>query len=72
MEELIERLTQEQGQLPETVALVLWGADNLKSDGEGVVQALALLGARVVLDEPGKVSDAPPPLVGAARALTWW
>ena len=57
MEELVERLTQEQGQLPETVALVLWGADNLKSDGEGVAQALALLGARVVLDELGKVSD---------------
>ena len=57
MTELLERLTCEQGRLPETVALVLWGADNLKSDGEGVAQALALLGARVVLDELGKVSD---------------
>ncbi len=57
MHELLERLTREQGALPETVALVLWGADNLKSDGEGVAQALALLGARVVLDELGKVSD---------------
>lgn len=57
MRELLERLTREQGHLPETVALVLWGTDNLKSDGEGVAQALALLGARVVLDELGKVSD---------------
>lgn len=57
MLELVERLTHEHGHLPETVALVLWGADNLKSDGEGVAQALALLGARVVLDELGKVSD---------------
>jgi magnesium chelatase subunit H len=37
--------------------MVLCGADNLKSDGEGVAQALALLGACVVLDELGKVSD---------------
>jgi len=57
MVELVERLTHEQGRIPETVALVLWGTDNLKSDGEGVAQALALLGARVVLDELGKVSD---------------
>jgi magnesium chelatase subunit H len=57
MVELVERLTREQGQIPETVALVLWGTDNLKSDGEGVAQALALLGARVVIDELGKVSD---------------
>jgi magnesium chelatase subunit H len=57
MFELVERLTREQGHMPETVALVLWGTDNLKSDGEGVAQALALLGARVVLDELGKVSD---------------
>jgi magnesium chelatase subunit H len=57
MHELLERLTREQGALPETVALVLWGTDNLKSDGEGVAQALALLGARVLLDELGKVAD---------------
>jgi magnesium chelatase subunit H len=57
MVELLERLAREQGAPPETVALVLWGTDNLKSDGEGVAQALALLGARVVIDELGKVSD---------------
>ncbi len=57
VEELLVRLTREQGALPETVALVLWGTDNLKTDGEGVSQALALLGARVVIDELGKVSE---------------
>ncbi|MDZ4718118.1 MAG: magnesium chelatase subunit H [Roseiflexaceae bacterium] len=57
MTELVTRLTREQGHAPETVALVLWGTDNLKSDGEGVAQALALLGTRVVLDELGKVAD---------------
>ncbi|NJK78924.1 MAG: magnesium chelatase subunit H [Chloroflexaceae bacterium] len=53
---LLERLTAEQGRLPESIAMVLWGIDNLKSDGEGVAQVLALLGARVQLDELGTVS----------------
>jgi len=57
VQELLARLTREQGTLPETVALVLWGTDNLKSDGEGVAQVLALLGARAVSDELGKISD---------------
>lgn len=55
--ELLERLTAEQGALPESVAVVLWGIDNLKSDGEGIAQVLALMGARVVTDELGNVSD---------------
>ncbi|HEU4326026.1 MAG TPA: magnesium chelatase subunit H [Roseiflexaceae bacterium] len=55
--QLLERLAREGGAPPETIALVLWGTDNLKSDGEGVAQALALLGARAVADELGKISD---------------
>lgn len=55
--EMLERLTREQGGLPETVAMVLWGTDNLKSDCEGVAQVLALIGARAIQDELGKVSD---------------
>ncbi len=57
VEDLLARLTQEQGALPETVALILWGTDNIKTEGEGVAQALALLGARVITDELGKVAD---------------
>lgn len=55
--EMLDRLSIEQGALPETIAVVLWGIDNLKSDGEGVAQVLALLGAQVVLDELGKATD---------------
>ncbi len=55
--ELLERLTAEQGALPESVAVVLWGIDNLKSDGEGIAQVLALLGVRIITDELGNVSD---------------
>lgn len=46
-----------KGVHPETVAMVLWGTDNLKSDGEGIAQVLALLGTRVVQDELGNISD---------------
>ena len=42
---------------PHSIALILWGTDNLKSDGEGIAQALALMGARVTSDEMGKVAD---------------
>lgn len=56
--EMVERMKREQGgTYPETVAMVLWGTDNLKSDGEGVAQVLALVGARAVQDELGNISD---------------
>ncbi|MBX2999275.1 MAG: magnesium chelatase subunit H, partial [Caldilineaceae bacterium] len=57
VDQMLARLVQEQGGLPETVAMILWGTDNLKSDGEGVAQVLALLGARALEDELGNVSD---------------
>ena len=56
-EELLSRYREESGCLPESIAIVLWGTDNLKSDGEGIAQALALIGARPKTDELGKVSD---------------
>jgi len=56
-EELLEQYRKETGELPESIALILWGTDNLKSDGEGVAQALALLGARTKTDELGKIGD---------------
>ncbi len=55
--DLLARLSREQGRMPESVAIVLWGTDNLKSDGEGIAQALALMGARPVADELGNISD---------------
>ncbi len=45
-----------EGEYPQSVALVLWGTDNIKSDGEGVAQALYLMGTRAVTDQLGKVS----------------
>ena len=44
--------------LPETVALVLWGTDNLKSEGGPIAQALALLGAAPRFDSFGRLCGA--------------
>ena len=35
--------------LPRSVALVLWGSDNIKSDGGPIAQALALMGAQAAV-----------------------
>jgi magnesium chelatase subunit H len=47
---LLERYRNENGRYPEAMALVLWGLDNIKTQGEGVAQALWLLGTRPVRD----------------------
>ena len=47
---LLERYLSENGRYPEAMALVLWGLDNIKTQGEGVAQALWLLGTRPVRD----------------------
>lgn len=47
---LLDRYRQENGRYPEAMALVLWGLDNIKTQGEGVAQALWLLGTRPVRD----------------------
>ncbi len=44
--------------LPRTVALVLWGSDNIKSDGGPIAQALALMGARPRFDNFGRLAGA--------------
>ena len=43
---------------PESVAIVLWGTDNLKNEGAPIGQALALLGARPRFDGYGRLTGA--------------
>ncbi|MEM1139790.1 MAG: magnesium chelatase subunit H, partial [Pseudomonadota bacterium] len=57
-ERLIERHKAETGALPRRLALVLWGTDNLKSEGAGIAQALALIGARPRFDGFGRLAGA--------------
>ncbi len=44
--------------LPESIALVLWGSDNLKSEGAQLAQAMALMGARPRFDSYGRLAGA--------------
>jgi len=54
---LLERHRAEHGRYPAAMALVLWGLDNIKTQGEGVAQALWLLGVRPVRDGMNRVND---------------
>ncbi len=51
-------LLETHASLPRTVALVLWGSDNIKSDGGPIGQALALMGAVPRFDAFGRLSGA--------------
>ena len=56
--------------LPRTVALVLWGSDNIKSGGGPIAQALALMGAVPRFDANGRLCGAnliPLDTLGRAR-----
>ena len=52
------RLLATHPTLPRTVALVLWGSDNIKSDGGPIAQALALMGAKPRFDSYGRLCGA--------------
>lgn len=55
---LLARHMGEADALPECVALVLWGTDNLKSEGGPIAQALALMGAKPRFDGYGRLVGA--------------
>jgi magnesium chelatase subunit H len=55
---LLARHAAEGGGLPETVAMVLWGTDNLKTEGGPIAQVLALLGAEPRHDSYGRLVGA--------------
>jgi magnesium chelatase subunit H len=55
---LLQRYRDDGHALPETVALVLWGTDNLKTEGAPLAQALALIGAKPRFDSYGRLAGA--------------
>jgi len=55
---LIDRAMQDSGALPESIAIVLWGSDNLKSEGGPIAQALALMGTLPRFDSYGRITGA--------------
>ena len=54
---LLQRCLDEQGHYPRAMALVLWGLDNIKTQGDGVAQALWLLGVRPIRDALNRATD---------------
>ncbi|WP_328986388.1 magnesium chelatase subunit H [Thiorhodovibrio winogradskyi] len=57
-QQLLDRYSQDGHPLPESIALVLWGTDNLKTEGGPIAQALHLIGAKPRLDSYGRVCGA--------------
>jgi magnesium chelatase subunit H len=55
---ILDRHHRDTGSLPESIAIVLWGSDNLKSEGAPVAQALTLMGARPRFDSYGRLCGA--------------
>ncbi len=55
---LIARRTADGGAYPESIAMVLWGTDNLKTEGAQIAQVLSLMGARPRRDGYGRLCGA--------------
>ncbi|MGB7251497.1 MAG: cobaltochelatase subunit CobN [Phormidesmis sp.] len=53
-EVLIENYTQENGDYPKTLGLSMWGTAAMRTGGDDMAQALALLGVRPVWDGPSR------------------
>ena len=53
-EQLIERYTQENGEYPQTLALSVWGTSTMRTGGDDIAEALALMGVRPVWDGPSR------------------
>jgi magnesium chelatase subunit H len=55
---LLARHIEEGHGVPQSIAIVLWGTDNLKSEGGPIAQALALIGATPRFDAYGRLCGA--------------
>jgi magnesium chelatase subunit H len=55
---LLDAHRQKGHALPESIAIVLWGTDNLKTEGGPIGQVLSLLGARPRFDAYGRLAGA--------------
>lgn len=56
VDRLLERMKQDTGAYPQSVAFTLWGTDNIKTYGESLAQVLMLAGVRPVADSLGRVN----------------
>ena len=49
-EALVERYTQDNGEYPQTLGLSVWGTSTMRTGGDDIAQAFALLGVKPVWD----------------------
>ncbi|MUL36460.1 cobaltochelatase subunit CobN [Gloeocapsopsis dulcis] len=49
-EALVERYTQDNGEYPKTLGLSIWGTSTMRTGGDDIAEALALLGVQPVWD----------------------
>jgi magnesium chelatase subunit H len=57
-QKLIDRYMADGHALPESIAIVLWGSDNLKTEGGPIAQVMALMGALPRFDSYGRIAGA--------------
>ncbi len=57
-EKLIARHIESDEPFPESIAMVLWGTDNMKTEGVQIAQAMTLIGARPRRDAYGRLCGA--------------
>ncbi len=55
---LLDKHQADGNAFPESIAMVLWGSDNLKNEGAPIAQALALMGALPRFDSYGRIAGA--------------
>jgi magnesium chelatase subunit H len=55
---LLDKHVADGHAFPESIAMVLWGTDNLKSEGGPIGQVLALIGAKPRFDSYGRLAGA--------------
>jgi magnesium chelatase subunit H len=53
---MLARNHEETGSYPKSIGMILWGLDNIKTQGEAIAQAFALIGIEPVVDSIGRVS----------------
>ncbi|MGF1521609.1 MAG: cobaltochelatase subunit CobN [Leptolyngbyaceae cyanobacterium] len=53
-EVLVERYTQEHGEYPQSIGLSMWGTATMRTGGDDLAEAMALLGVRPIWDGPSR------------------
>ncbi len=51
---LVEQYTQDHGEYPQTLGLSVWGTSTMRTGGDDLAEALALMGVRPVWDGPSR------------------